>query len=67
MWTVVLWEAGYKDINERPVLSCGVKGIVYVELHARGANRDLHSANAAVVPNPGVAIGLGVSDVERCE
>ena len=47
-----LWEAGYKDINERPVLTCGVKGIVYVELHARGANRDLHSASAAIVPNP---------------
>jgi acetylornithine deacetylase/succinyl-diaminopimelate desuccinylase-like protein len=47
-----LWEAGYKDIDNRPVLSCGVKGIVYVELHARGANRDLHSAAAAIVPNP---------------
>ncbi len=47
-----LWEAGYKDIDQRPVLSCGVKGIVYVELHARGAKRDLHSASAAIVPNP---------------
>lgn len=47
-----LWEAGYKDIDNCPVLSCGVKGIVYVELHARGANRDLHSAAAAIVPNP---------------
>jgi len=47
-----LWEAGYKDINERPVLSCGVKGIVCVELHARGAKRDLHSASATIVPNP---------------
>ena len=47
-----LWEAGYKDVNDRPVISCGVKGIVYVELHARGAKRDLHSANAAIVVNP---------------
>ena len=47
-----LWEAGYKDVNDRPVISCGVKGIVYVELHARGAARDLHSANAAIVVNP---------------
>jgi acetylornithine deacetylase/succinyl-diaminopimelate desuccinylase-like protein len=47
-----LWEAGYKDVNDRPVISCGVKGIVYVELHARGATRDLHSASAAVVVNP---------------
>lgn len=47
-----LWEAGYKDVNDRPVISCGVKGIVYVELHARGAARDLHSASAAIVGNP---------------
>ena len=47
-----LWEAGYKDMNERPVISCGVKGIVYVELHARGAKRDLHSAMAAIVVDP---------------
>jgi len=47
-----LWEAGSKDVNERPNLACGVKGIVYVELHARGANRDLHSSMAAIVPDP---------------
>jgi acetylornithine deacetylase/succinyl-diaminopimelate desuccinylase-like protein len=47
-----LWEAGYKDIDERPVITCGVKGIIYVELHAHGAARDLHSASAAIVPNP---------------
>lgn len=47
-----LWEAGSKDVNDRPQLSCGVKGIVYVELHARGARRDLHSAMAAIVGDP---------------
>jgi acetylornithine deacetylase/succinyl-diaminopimelate desuccinylase-like protein len=47
-----LWEAGYKDVNERPVISCGVKGIVYVELHAHGATRDVHSASAAIIVNP---------------
>ncbi|MBI5033055.1 MAG: M20/M25/M40 family metallo-hydrolase [Chloroflexi bacterium] len=47
-----LWEAGSKDINERPTLSCGLKGIVYVELHAQGATRDLHSAMAAIVGDP---------------
>ncbi len=47
-----LWEAGSKDINERPQLSCGLKGIVYVELHARGAKRDLHSSLAAIVVDP---------------
>lgn len=47
-----LWEAGGKDINERPTMSCGLKGIIYVELHARGAKRDLHSAMAAIVGDP---------------
>jgi acetylornithine deacetylase/succinyl-diaminopimelate desuccinylase-like protein len=47
-----LWEFGGKDINERPMITCGLKGIVYVELHAYGAKYDLHSANAAIVVNP---------------
>ena len=29
----------------------GLKGIMYVELRVRSASRDLHSANAAIVPN----------------
>src|SRR3712207_9122436 len=33
-------------------LSCGLKGICYVELSARGANTDLHSSRATIVPNP---------------
>ena len=47
-----LWEFGSKDINERPQLTCGLKGIVYVELHAHGASRDLHSSLAAIVVDP---------------
>lgn len=47
-----LWESGYKDTAGRPVITLGLKGIMYVELRARGAARDLHSAWATVVPNP---------------
>lgn len=47
-----IWESGYRDIHENVVLSLGVKGICYVELEALGANRDLHSSLATVVPNP---------------
>lgn len=47
-----LWEFGSKDIDERPNMSCGLKGIVYVELHAHGAARDLHSSLAAIVVDP---------------
>jgi acetylornithine deacetylase/succinyl-diaminopimelate desuccinylase-like protein len=47
-----LWEFGGKDINELPTLTCGLKGIIYVELHAHGAIRDLHSSVAAIVQDP---------------
>ncbi|GIL15924.1 MAG: peptidase M20 [Chloroflexota bacterium] len=47
-----LWEFGAKDSHENPMLICGLKGIVYFELHARGANRDLHSGAASIVENP---------------
>ncbi len=47
-----LWEFGGKDIHGRPTLTCGLKGIFYVELHAHGANRDLHSSLAAIVEDP---------------
>lgn len=47
-----LWEFGAKDSHENPMLICGLKGILYLELHARGANRDLHSGAASIVENP---------------
>lgn len=47
-----LWEFGGKDVKERPTLTCGLKGIMYIELHAHGAARDLHSGTAPIVVNP---------------
>ncbi len=47
-----LWEFGAKDTLDNPMLICGLKGILYLELHAHGANRDLHSGAAAIVGNP---------------
>jgi acetylornithine deacetylase/succinyl-diaminopimelate desuccinylase-like protein len=47
-----VWEAGYKDAAGRPTISCGLKGIAYVELRVRGANKDAHSSLATIVPNP---------------
>jgi len=47
-----LWESGGKDHQEIPNLYLGAKGIVYVELEARGAVRDLHSSLGTIVPNP---------------
>ena len=47
-----LWDEGYKDTQERPVISLGFKGIQFLELRAHGARTDLHSKWGAIVPNP---------------
>ncbi|MFA5795170.1 MAG: M20/M25/M40 family metallo-hydrolase [Candidatus Brocadiia bacterium] len=50
---ICIWEFGYRTASGTPVLSLGCKGILYIELVARGSNRDLHSSKGIVVPNPG--------------
>jgi len=47
-----LWETGGKDEADRFVIHLGLKGILYVELRAKGAKSDLHSSLATLVPNP---------------
>jgi acetylornithine deacetylase/succinyl-diaminopimelate desuccinylase-like protein len=47
-----LWEGGLKDEAGRPMIFCGTKGMVYVELRARGASHDLHSMYGGLAPNP---------------
>lgn len=40
-----------------PEITFGVRGMLYVELHAEGANRDLHSGHwGGVAPNPILAL-----------
>ena len=47
-----IWEEGYKDTQERLVISLGFKGITFIELRVHGARTDLHSKWGAIVPNP---------------
>lgn len=47
-----LWETGAVDANDNPVIECGAKGMVYVELTAKGPSTDQHSSVAPIVPNP---------------
>jgi acetylornithine deacetylase/succinyl-diaminopimelate desuccinylase-like protein len=47
-----IWDEGYKDTTERPVISLGFKGITFIELHVHGARSDIHSKWGAIVPNP---------------
>ncbi|NWG37990.1 M20/M25/M40 family metallo-hydrolase [Nitrososphaera sp.] len=48
----VIWEFGYVDAKERPVISLGMKGLLYVELLASGPVRDAHSSLAVLIENP---------------
>ena len=47
-----IWEFGYVDEQERPIISLGMKGLLCVELHAKCSNADLHSSLAVLVENP---------------
>ena len=47
-----VWEGSVKDGEGRTEVYLGCKGLAYIELVAHGANRDLHSSRAAIVPNP---------------
>lgn len=48
----VIWEFGSVDTAGRPLVYCGLKGIVTVELRVRTAAYDLHSSLGAAVQNP---------------
>jgi acetylornithine deacetylase/succinyl-diaminopimelate desuccinylase-like protein len=47
-----IWEFGGTDRHGRPTLYLGLKGVLSVELKAKGAMKDVHSANAPLIPNP---------------
>jgi acetylornithine deacetylase/succinyl-diaminopimelate desuccinylase-like protein len=47
-----IWEFGTYTWDGTPNVTLGLKGMLSVELIARSANRDLHSAQAAFVPSP---------------
>lgn len=48
----VIWEFGYVDAKNRPIISLGMKGLLYVELIATGPSRDAHSMFAVLIENP---------------
>ena len=48
----VIWEFGYVDEKNRPIISLGMKGLLYVELSASESIRDAHSSLAVLIKNP---------------
>lgn len=54
---VVITSDGPKHDTGKPVLFFGLRGLLYIELEAQGANRDLHSGNkGGLSPNPAMAL-----------
>ena len=50
--TVLIWDSGM-DEEGNPTLATALRGLLYTELHARGAAIDLHSGTfGGVAPNP---------------
>ena len=48
----VMWEYGQIDAQGRPIVSLGVKGMIYLEMAVKTLNQDAHSMLAAALPNP---------------
>lgn len=47
-----IWEFGGLDYDDRPLVTLGLKGMLYVEFKVQTALKDSHSARAAIVENP---------------
>ncbi|HET6517735.1 MAG TPA: M20/M25/M40 family metallo-hydrolase [Nitrosopumilaceae archaeon] len=48
----VIWEFGYVDAKNRPIVGLGMKGLLFVELIAKESVRDAHSSLAVLIKNP---------------
>ncbi len=59
-----IWESGSKDVDGRPIISLGLKGICYVELRVRSVARDLHSSLGASVPNAAWRLNWALSTLK---
>jgi acetylornithine deacetylase/succinyl-diaminopimelate desuccinylase-like protein len=47
----VFWEYGTLDLEGRPMVSLGVKGMIYLEFVLKSLSQDAHSSYAAVLPS----------------
>ena len=59
-----IWEGGGVNWDGRPLITLGVKGLLYVELECRAASRDSHSSYAPTVPNPAWRLIWALSSIK---
>lgn len=55
------WEGSWRDVNNNPQIICGLKGMLYVELHATGPSYDAHSGMGGIIPNPAWRLVLALA------
>ncbi|MCH8860474.1 MAG: M20/M25/M40 family metallo-hydrolase, partial [Thaumarchaeota archaeon] len=48
----IIWEFGYVDSKNRPIVGLGMKGLLYVELIKEESKIDAHSSLAVIIKNP---------------
>ncbi len=48
----VIWEFGYVDAKNRPIIGLGMKGLLFVELSVKESIQDAHSSLAVLIKNP---------------
>jgi len=48
----VIWEFGYVDAKDRPIIGLGMKGLLFVELSIKESIIDAHSSLAVLIKNP---------------
>jgi len=48
----VIWEFGYVDAKNRPIIGLGMKGLLFVELSTKESIIDAHSSLAVLIKNP---------------
>jgi acetylornithine deacetylase/succinyl-diaminopimelate desuccinylase-like protein len=61
------WEGAGRNEQDLPMIVCGVKGILYVELHATGPDHDAHSGLGGVLPNPAWRLVMALSTLRDAQ
>ena len=63
----IIWEFGYVDTDGIPVVSLGMKGLLYTELSLRESNKDAHSSLAVLIRNPAWRLIEALSTIRDSE
>jgi len=62
-----LWEGSGFDIADRPGITLGTKGLLYVQLEVQGTGRDAHSGSAPILPSAAWRLVEGLASLRTPE